>query len=219
MNTRSIIFLMLFSTTLSNFAFAATDKATDLGYSAEIVNEVRLINDKSLKNDIDIKLNKKENSNIYSESDAVQEQLTELGYTRGFVSCQPSNTREVRSDVLQYWSRNGIKNKEIIPLDPALASAVEYNIKSALNNHGYSIIKFELLPTVFPNIMRGDIRVVKPIKAKYAYNEIQQNLAQVKDICVKAATINATCHLSEMTTFIVENPRNNYYYEKTILKP
>ncbi|MDD3001111.1 MAG: hypothetical protein PHF29_05090 [Candidatus Riflebacteria bacterium] len=219
MKTRSIMFLMFVSATLANIGFAATDKATELGYSSEIINEVRLINDKSHKNEIDVNLSEKENSKIYSESDAVQEQLTELGYTRGLISCQPSNTREVRSDVLEYWSRNGIKNKEIIPLDPALAASVESNIKNALNNNGYSIIKFELLPTVFPNIMRGDIRVVRAIKSKYAYNEIQENLAQVKDICLKAATIGTTCHLSEMTTFIVENPRNNYYYEKTILHP
>jgi hypothetical protein len=71
---------MLVSTALSNFAFAATDKATDLGYSAEIVNEVRLINDKSLKNDIDIKLNKKVIKRLLNQM--CSRTLTELGYTR-----------------------------------------------------------------------------------------------------------------------------------------
>ena len=65
--------------------------------------------------------------------------------------------------------------------------------------------------------MRAVVRVVKPMK-RGSYSEVQTRLNDIKEICTKAATIDGHCMLSEMTTFVAENPKNNYYYEKTILR-
>ena len=49
--------------------------------------------------------------------------------------------------------------------------------------------------------------------------EKQTALGEVKTKCIDATTIDGILYLSEMTTFLAENPRNNYFYEKTILNP
>jgi len=69
------------------------------------------------------------------------------------------------------------------------------------------------------NTLRAIVRVTRPLKTRNSYKEIQSSLAEIKKLCMEAGTIDGVVYLSEMTTFVAENPRNNYYYEKTILNP
>ena len=89
-----------------------------------------------------------------------------------------------------------------------------------MTDNGYKIVQLEVLPVAeysTKNAVRAVVRVTKPMKTG-SYNEVQGRLNSIKEICMNAATIDGHCMLSEMTTFIAENPKNKYYYEKTILR-
>ena len=97
---------------------------------------------------------------------------------------------------------------------------IKSNIAKALTDNGYKIVQLDILPVAeysTKNAVRAVVRVTKPMKSG-SYNEVQGRLSSIKDICMNAATIDNHCMLSEMTTFIAENPKNKYYYEKTILR-
>ncbi|MBI3039630.1 hypothetical protein HYY75_11410 [bacterium] len=63
------------------------------------------------------------------------------------------------------------------------------------------------------------MRVVRPLTTANGYQEIQSSLSEIKTLCLGVSTIDGVRYLNELTTFIAENPRNKYFYEKTILNP
>ncbi len=214
------LFVFLFALASLSLAQASTQslesKAASLGFSNEIINELNNtnINKTSTINEA-ARINEEK---FMTEADSLQEQLTQLGYTRNITSIQALNAENIRKNINKYWSRQGLQAKEIQPVEPELMSRVAANIERALTSKNYKIIKLELKPTTVKNLMRGDIRVARKVKFGTAYKQIQNNLTEVKKTCLESATIEGICYLSEMTTFIVENPRDQHYYERTILK-
>jgi hypothetical protein len=203
----------------STLAYAAngelTSKITNLGFSSELVSE---LNNTNLELTDKVSPTTFQTKRDITEADAVQEQLTQLGNTRNLSSIQQLNAEEIRLRVSKYWSKNGIRAAEIKPVKHELMQEVQSAIRTGLEAQGYGILKLVLEPTSVENVMRGDIRVERRVVPGTAYRQIQGNLAEVKEICLESATIKGVCYLSEMTTFIVENPQNKYYYERTILK-
>ena len=104
----------------------------------------------------------------------------------------------------------------------AFKQDLQKRMTDALTGAGYTVKQLTLLDMP-ANLgvpqARAVIRVVRPIKTKNPYREIQNSLAEVKTSCLNAATIEGVLYPGEMTTFLAENPQNNYFYEKTILNP
>ena len=158
-----------------------------------------------------------------SEVDAVQEQLTELGRTRSLQSQDSMQVDEIRDRLDGYWTRMVPAGEQSVP---PLASNEREELKSrlyrSLENAGYLVQQLELrdMPANLgiPQV-RAIIRVVRKLKSENAYREIQNNLAEVKNISLEAGMVDGIQYLSELTTFIAENPRNRYHYEKTVLNP
>jgi hypothetical protein len=194
-----------------------TSRMANLGYSNELITELNNTNLQATEK-ASLANSQINNKGQLTEADAVQEQLTQLGYTRNATAVQALNAREIQQRVNKYWSKKGMRAAEIKPIRHELMAEVENAIRAGLTARGYSILKLVLQPTTVENLMRGDIRVERTVVAGTAYKQIQGNLAEVKEICLESATIKGVCYLSEMTTFIVENPRNKHYYERTILK-
>ncbi|OIP27590.1 hypothetical protein AUK22_05360 [bacterium CG2_30_54_10] len=157
------------------------------------------------------------------ETDAVQEQLTELGRSRSLAPQNNLGGDQVKGKLDEFWAKMGTKpSDENFNLTGEQKNALKARLRTDLEGTGYQVKQIELIdvPTNMgtPQV-RGVVRVVRPLKSANSYTEIQNNLSQVKEICTRAATIEGTQYLCELTTFIAENPRNNYYYEKTILNP
>lgn len=158
-----------------------------------------------------------------SEADALLQQLTELGHTRSLTPGHSINAFAVRERLDDFWNRmlpdSGYEN--VIP-GTELRNSLKVRISEAVEAEGYTIKNLDLID--MPSVrgvpqLRAVVRVVKPLKTKHGYREIQSNLAQLKKICMSAGTIDGTQYLSELTTFVAENPRNQYFYEKTVLNP
>ena len=174
-----------------------------------------------------------ENSNIFShrnqinrlkeEVDSTVEQLKELGVSRSLKSDMKDQSVKVRNKNSNFW--NSIKEKgdfqaNSSPVSEKTKNQIKNNISKALTDNGFKIVRLDIysLPEYSTkNAVRAVIKRVKPMKSG-SYNEVQNMLNNIKEICLKAATINNHQMLSEMTTFIAENPKNKYYYEKTILR-
>ncbi|HNX76896.1 MAG TPA: hypothetical protein PLM07_13205 [Candidatus Rifleibacterium sp.] len=197
-------------------AFASPDGDLKyMGYSQEMVDEVMAAT--GGKPIADAK-----STAETEEADANLEQLTELGVTRSITPGMEDRSGTIRDEILNYWDTMTPTSKNIQPVSDETRALLESNIKTALEASGYSIVQFSLLDLPegsLKNTLRAVVRVTKPVKTPNSYKEIQASLAEVKQICNQAATIDGVNYLSEMTTFVAENPRNNYYYEKTILKP
>ncbi len=189
-----------------------------LGYSDELIDAVdkeiglTSFDDEEEDDDEDI-----------SESDSTVEQLKELGVSRSLTENLKIRSKELRAKNSEFWNRVLAKQEE--PVSGVIVSEetkalIKSNIEKALTDNGYKIVQLDIIPLAeysTKNAVRAVIRVVKPMKTG-SYNEVHNRLNSIKDICTKAATIDGHCMLSEMTTFIAENPKNKYYYEKTILR-
>lgn len=163
----------------------------------------------------------KKETKLFSEADSVQEQLTELAKTRGISSHNNFHTEKLKTAIQEYWKKQNTKGYyEPIVMSEELKKQLIDKIKQSLENHGYKIKKIELIDapaSLGVPQARLIVRVVKPLKTKNHYKEIQNNLLEIKQLCIQAATIDGIKYIRELTTFIAENPKNNYYYEKTIL--
>lgn len=156
------------------------------------------------------------------EADSNLEQLTELGVTRSLTPTLEDRSGAIRDEVLTYWDKMSPANSNVQPISPETRALLEANIRTALETAGYSIVQLSLVDLPegsLKNTLRAIVRATRPLKTCNPYKEIQGNLAEIKKLCMDAATIDGVVYLSEMTTFVAENPRNNYYYEKTILNP
>lgn len=157
------------------------------------------------------------------EATAVQEQLTELGRTRSLTAQTTLSTDETKARLDDFWARMGRRGQKEMPyLSDEQKTMLKNRIRAELEGVGYTIKQIDLIDVPasldVPQV-RGVVRVVRPVTTKNPYREIQNNLAEIKELCLRAATIDGTRYLRELTTFIAENPQNNYYYEKTILNP
>ncbi len=157
------------------------------------------------------------------EADAVQEQLTELGRSRSLTPESELAAEQSKARLDEFWTRMGIQpTRDAVTLNDEQKAFLKNRIKTQLEGVGYQVKQVDLIDVPanlgIPQV-RGVVRVVRPLTTKNGYREIQNNLAQVKDLCLKAASDDGTQYLCELTTFIAENPKNNYYYEKTILNP
>ena len=156
------------------------------------------------------------------EADSNLEQLTELGVTRSLTPTLEDRSGAIRDEVLTYWDKMSPAASNVQPISAETRSLIEANIRTALETAGYSIVQLSLVDLPegsLKNTLRAIVRVTRPLKTRNSYKEIQGNLAEIKKLCMEAGTIDGVVYLSEMTTFVAENPRNNYYYEKTILNP
>lgn len=164
-----------------------------------------------------------ENDSAIDEVNSTVEQLKELAVSRSITENMQDRSLIVKEKNTEFWAK--INRKEDIQPKGIIVSEetkklIKSNVTKALENNGYKLIQFDIIPwSEFStkNAVKAVIRVVKAPN-KGGYQEIQNRLNEVKEISMKAAIINNHCMLSEMTTFIVENPKNNYYYEKTILR-
>jgi len=156
------------------------------------------------------------------EADANLEQLNELGVTRSLTPTLEDRSGAIRDEVLTYWDKMSPAANNVQPIGSETRTLIEANIRTALETAGYSIVQLSLVDLPegsLKNMLRAIVRVTRPLKTRNSYKEIQGNLAEIKKLCMEAGTIDGVVYLSEMTTFVAENPRNNYYYEKTILNP
>ena len=113
----------------------------------------------------------------------------------------------------------GVFKAEIEPLKEEIKSKLEESISKSLTKNGYKIIEITLDSTTKSEMARASIKVTKPIKnSKKPYNEIQDKLAEIQKICVKASTLDGKCHLENMSKFIYIYEKNSYKYVKTLLK-
>jgi hypothetical protein len=157
---------------------------------------------------------------LQEEATAVQEQLTELAHTRSLTANSPINTQEAKEKLDSYWATMKPQAPLVRDeLDPALKNEIRERIHQALQTAGYDVKQLELVDLPNAPQVRAIVRVVKPLTTRNTYKEIQQNLYDAKRVSLEAATIDGVPYLSELTTFVAENPKNRYYYEKTILNP
>ena len=205
----------------SGVAIAAMAPASEsdlkfLGYSQEMINDVVKATGAT-----DPK-NRQNSEEQLNEADALQEQLFELGQTRSLDSTISDRSEDIREEVISYWDKMSPVANKSVPLSDELKATIGTNIRTALEKNGFTVVQLDLLDLPegsLHNKLRAVIRVSRAVSHNDAYNDIQKNLAEVKSICSQAATVDDFCYLSEMTTFVAENPKNSYYYEKTILKP
>ncbi len=156
------------------------------------------------------------------EADSNLEQLTELGVTRSLTPTLEDRSGAIRDEILTYWDKMSPAANNVQPISAETRAMIETNIRTALESAGYSIVQLSLVDLPegsLKNMLRAIVRATRPLKTRNSYKEIQGNLAEIKKLCMEAGTIDGIVYLSEMTTFVAENPRNNYYYEKTILNP
>lgn len=186
-----------------------------MGYSQEMVDEVMTATGcEPVKQTEDQADPEEATSNL--------EQLTELGATRSITPSMEDRSGSIRDEILNYWDGMTPTGKNIQPVSAEIRAQIETGIKTALEGAGYTVVQLSLLDLPegsLKNTLRAVVRVTRPVKTRNAYKEIQASLAEIKKLCNEAATIDGINYLSEMTTFVAENPRNNYYYEKTILNP
>ncbi len=213
----SLIALSLLASS-SCFAEYPEENLIYMGYSDELIDVV----------DEEIGLtdfgSEKEDEEYISEVDSTVEQLKELGVSRSITENTKIRTNILRQKNEEFW--NGVfarrENQDIsgVVVSEETKALIKSNIEKALTDDGYKIVQLDIIPLAeysTKNAVRAVVRVVKPMKTG-SYNEVQTRLSSIKEICTKAATIDGHCMLSEMTTFIAENPKNKYYYEKTILR-
>ncbi|EKD81016.1 MAG: hypothetical protein ACD_39C02032G0002 [uncultured bacterium] len=201
---------------ISCSAFATEGDLKFLGYSQEMINEAVTASGMTPVKSPEIA---PDNSD---EATQVKEQLYELGRTRSLSPNLEDRSEAIRDNVLSYWEHMSPDAGKAEPLSDELKQALAANIRTALENKGYNISQLDLLDLPegsLHNKLRAVIRVSRNLQTRNSYKEIQGNLAEVKQICSDAATVEGYNYLSELTTFVAENPKNNYYYEKTILKP
>ncbi len=214
---RGITVLMAASAITATCAYASPEGDLKyMGYSQEMVSEVLSATG--------CEPAKPETAadNEQDEADSNLEQLTELGVTRSLTPTLEDRSGAIRDEVLTYWDKMSPAANNVQPISAETRAMIETNIRTALESAGYSIVQLSLVDLPegsLKNMLRAIVRATRPLKTRNSYKEIQGNLAEIKKLCMEAGTIDGIVYLSEMTTFVAENPRNNYYYEKTILNP
>ncbi|MBU1107611.1 MAG: hypothetical protein KKB51_13150 [Candidatus Riflebacteria bacterium] len=214
--TLKLLFLAT-ALTISCSAFATEGDLKYLGFSQEMIDEAIAISDIA-----PAKAPEQPKTENDDEATLAKEQLNELGRTRSLTANLEDRSENIRDDVLSYWEHMSPEAGKAVPLSDELKLTLESNIRAALEQNGFHIVQLDLLDLPegsLHNKLRAVVRVSRNLQTRNSYKEIQNNLAEVKNICSDAATIEGYNYLSEMTTFVAENPKNNYYYEKTILKP
>jgi len=157
---------------------------------------------------------------VMDEANALTEQLNELGKPRSFRPEHPDRSVEAKNKLGQYWDEMKPVPTEVqSTLSPEFKNELKEKLAKELSQAGYDIKQLDLIDVPKTNQVRAVIRVVKNLKTKNSYKEIQTNLAEVKALCLNAGTIDGVLYLSEMTTFVAEDPKNKFYYEKTVLNP
>ena len=194
-----------------------------MGYGEEMIDlveeEIGLL---SIEKDNDEDEDDKESDKI-SEVDSTVEQLKELGVSRSLSENMQDRSEIVREKNAEFWRKlrnRAVEQPKNVVVSEETKALIKSNIAKALTENGYKIVQLDILPVAeysTKNAVRAVVRVVKPMKTG-SYKEVQNRLNSIKDICMNAAVIDNQCMLSEMTTFIAENPKNKYYYEKTILR-
>lgn len=217
MKHRGIKLALVASALTATCVMAAPDgDLKHMGYSQEMINEVMCATGcEPVAADAD-------EQSVSDEADSTQEQLTELGVTRSLTPDLDDRSGAIRDEILNYWDKMTPEEKKLEPISPEIKTTIEAGIKTALEAAGFRIVQLNILDLPegsLQNALRVVVRVTRPLKTRNSYQEIQKNLLEIRKICSEAATINDVNYLSEMTTFVAENPRNNYYYEKTILRP
>lgn len=160
----------------------------------------------------------------YIEAGYVQEQLYELGKVRSLEPWHDVSSKELQIRLEDFWaglaSRTGTKERR---LSEHFTNQLKNKMVRALEKAGYEVQKLrlkEVFSEEYPGgLLRALVRVTKPLRPGDEYNQIMSNLEEVKQICVRQATINGNLYLAQLTTFVAENPRNRYHYVKTILRP
>lgn len=214
---RGITILMAASAITATCAYASPEGDLKyMGYSQEMVSEVLTATG--------CEPAKPEAAAVTEENEADSnlEQLNELGVTRSLTPTLEDRSGAIRDEVLTYWDKMSPAANNVQPISSETRTLIEANIRTSLETAGYSIVQLSLVDLPegsLKNMLRAIVRVTRPLKTRNSYKEIQGNLAEIKKLCMEAGTIDGVVYLSEMTTFVAENPRNNYYYEKTILNP
>ena len=220
MKKNNIISFIAICLLASTTCFAEYPEANlvDIGYSDELIDVVdEEIGLTYIDEDDD------DDEEELSEVDSTVEQLKELGVSRSITENRRIQSQALREKNEAFWNRvRGKSEQETkgVIVSEETKALIKSNISDALTSKGYKIVQLDIIPLAeysTKNAVRAVVRVVKPMK-RGSYNEVQTRLNEIKDICMTAATINGHCMLSEMTTFVAENPKNNYYYEKTILR-
>lgn len=196
-----------------------------LGYSEEMtLDTIKFIEENGDIDSEDAALNLDQipapESDDVDEATALQEQLVELANSRSIRADLSDRSLEIKNKIGKYWDRMS-PNREIAGLSDELRSQILAGIREALTLNGYAIIQLELLDLPEgsnQDKFRAVVRATRPLKTRNSYREIQQNLGEIRQVCSQAATIEGVNYLSELTTFVAENPKNKYYYERTILK-
>lgn len=201
-----------------------------LGYSEEMIKEVESlipgtvtkVSEKAIQpTTTEASEYSPEDSWVMQESASVQQQLTELGVTRAITPDMQNNAENIRCTLDNYWN-DMLPHQHSPSISDEVRDRIFTGIHESLTMAGYEIINLELVDLPEGNEdrqLKAVVRVTRPIKTGNSYAEIQKNLVEITKLSKEAATFNGHCFLSEMTTFVAENPRNNYYYEKTILTP
>ncbi|HOY66913.1 MAG TPA: hypothetical protein PLP29_08490 [Candidatus Ozemobacteraceae bacterium] len=202
---------------------AVEDELKYLGYSDELASFAVDSYDRTHKKPAPTPEEAAKTPTILDEADAVKEQLTELGRTRSLTPETPVTSEESKTKLDSFWKQmNAGRTETVAPLSEELRGRLKEALMQALTGAGYELKQLDLVDTPAnlgnPQV-RAVVRVIKPVTSKDSYREIQNNLAQIKDMCLQAGTIDNVQYLSELTTFIAINPRNKYYYEKTVLNP
>lgn len=201
---------------------AVEDELRYLGYSSELSDMANDVYKKSHKETPPAPEVTK-SPTIMDEADAVKEQLAELGRSRSLTPETPVTSEESKTKLDVFWKQMaGGRSEPVAVMSEELRAQLRDALAQTLNSNGYEIKQLDLIdsPSNLGNPqVRAVIRVVKPIATKDSYREIQNNLAQIKDACLQAGTVDGVLYLCELTTFIAVNPKNKYYYEKTVLNP
>lgn len=219
----SVIGMAVASLFVSALCFADYPEANlkYMGYSDEVVKAIN--EDIGLINYAELNRARTKDEEYLSEVDSTVEQLKELAVSRSISHLEADRSAAVKRKNEEFWKdihAKLAKEETGVVVSDETKALIKNNIQRALTREGYKIIQLDIIPlseTSKKNAVRAVVRVVKPFKTG-GYKEVQSRLGNIKDICCKAATINGDCMLSEMTTFVAENPKNNYYYEKTILR-
>ncbi len=207
---------------MAGFA-AVEDELKYLGYSSEFTDMAHDAYTKTHKEAPKTPETEAKAPTVMDEADAVKEQLAELGRSRSLTPETPVASTESKNKLDAFWKKMSPEaDSPIVAMPEELRAQLREALTQTLNTAGYEINQLDLIdaPSNLGNPqVRAVIRVVKPLQTKDSYREIQNNLAQIKDACLQAGTIDSVLYLSELTTFIAVNPKNKYYYEKTVLNP
>ncbi|HOT29951.1 MAG TPA: hypothetical protein PLU72_17375 [Candidatus Ozemobacteraceae bacterium] len=207
---------------MAGFA-AVEDELKYLGYSSELTDMANDAYSKSHKEAPKAPETPLKAPSVMDEADAVKEQLAELGRSRSLTPETPVTSAESKTRLDAFWKKMSPEAASpVVAMPEDLRAQLREALTQTLNTAGYEINQLDLIdaPSNLGNPqVRAVIRVVKPLQTKDSYREIQNNLAQIKDACLQAGTIDGILYLSELTTFIAVNPKNKYYYEKTVLNP